>query len=113
MQDGTEISGTRQFSKPDCSMHRNNGSNNLSECQKKKNEADRNSTMGIIGHFIPNCEADGTFSATQCHGSTGHCWCAMQDGTEISGTRNQFPKPDCSKHRNIGYMKSKPGDPLP
>merc|ERR1712015_16497 len=24
MQDGTEISGTRQFSKPDCSKHRNN-----------------------------------------------------------------------------------------
>ena len=30
---------------------------------------------GAIGAFIPECESDGSFSATQCWGSIGYCWC--------------------------------------
>jgi hypothetical protein len=40
-----------------------------------------------LGAFVPQCDADGTFSALQCDGSTGACWCARDDGTELTGTR--------------------------
>ena len=33
------------------------------------------SSPGLLGAFVPQCEADGSFSQIQCHGSTGYCWC--------------------------------------
>ena len=51
----------------------------------------------MVGNFIPTCDADGTYSSMQCHGSTGYCWCVTQDGTEIEGT-SAAPweeRPDC------------------
>ena len=71
--------------------------NQMTECQKLKEIADQNSARHMLGHFTPTCEADGSFSATQCHGSTGFCWCATPDGTEVSGTRTRAQKkPDCT-----------------
>jgi len=68
----------------------------MTECQKLKEVADQKSRH-MLGHFTPTCEADGSFSATQCHGYIGFCWCATPDGTEVSGTRTRAQKkPDCT-----------------
>ena len=61
----------------------------MTKCQKLKSEADEKTAGGNVGHFTPACEADGTFAAVQCWGSTGYCWCALPDGTEVDGTRTR------------------------
>ena len=70
-----------------------------------KADADRRSAAGIIGHFTPSCDADGSFSAEQCHGSTGQCWCVKEDGSEVMGTRLNpgelaVVRRDCRLNRN-------------
>ena len=42
------------------------------------------------GAFIPQCDEQGDFMPVQCHASTGACWCANSDGTEIDGTRGMY-----------------------
>ncbi|GFS33298.1 putative neurotoxin LTDF S-18, partial [Trichonephila inaurata madagascariensis] len=39
---------------------------------------------GLVGNFIPTCNEDGTYARKQCHGSTGYCWCADENGNKIS-----------------------------
>ncbi|KAK2510267.1 Spock1 [Columba guinea] len=41
------------------------------------------------GAFIPRCNEEGYYKATQCHGSTGQCWCVDKYGNEIAGSRKQ------------------------
>ena len=41
----------------------------------------------LLGAFIPQCTEDGYYEASQCHGSTGHCWCVTKEGEELQGTR--------------------------
>lgn len=41
------------------------------------------------GAFIPRCNDEGYYKATQCHGSTGQCWCVDKYGNEIAGSRKQ------------------------
>ncbi|XP_039208911.1 nidogen-1 isoform X1 [Crotalus tigris] len=41
-----------------------------------------------IGQFIPQCDIYGNYLPTQCHPSTGYCWCVDRDGNEIDGTRS-------------------------
>jgi len=40
-----------------------------------------------IGMYIPSCDEKGKYSKRQCHGSTGQCWCAVESGAEVPGTR--------------------------
>ncbi|KAI0227750.1 hypothetical protein LSAT2_021755 [Lamellibrachia satsuma] len=40
-----------------------------------------------LGAYTPHCTHDGAFKSTQCHSSSGYCWCVNHDGTEIAGTR--------------------------
>ncbi|XP_075388285.1 nidogen-1 [Tenrec ecaudatus] len=48
------------------------------------------------GLFVPECDEHGQYSPTQCHGSTGYCWCVDQDGREMEGTRTRFGvQPPC------------------
>merc|ERR1712072_135409 len=42
---------------------------------------------GSVGAYIPSCKPDGTYKTTQCHGSTGFCWCVNSKGKEIKGTK--------------------------
>jgi len=53
---------------------------------------------GLIGEFVPQCEEDGSYSPTQCWGSTGYCWCVDENGVEVPGTAIQIwvGDPDCS-----------------
>uniref|UniRef100_A0A2I3GRT3 Nidogen 1 n=1 Tax=Nomascus leucogenys TaxID=61853 RepID=A0A2I3GRT3_NOMLE len=41
------------------------------------------------GLFVPECDAHGHYAPTQCHGSTGYCWCVDRDGREVEGTRTR------------------------
>ena len=88
--EGEEVQGSRQFG----SENVNCGSGQT-ECQRRKEAGDLKSSRGVVGHFTPSCEADGSFSKVQCHGSTGYCWCAEGNGKEIEGTRIRFSEPNC------------------
>lgn len=48
------------------------------------------------GSYIPRCTEEGYFKPTQCHGSTGQCWCVDKYGNEIAGSRKQG-NPNCGK----------------
>lgn len=39
------------------------------------------------GMYVPSCDEQGKYSKQQCHGSTGQCWCAVESGAEVPGTR--------------------------
>uniref|UniRef100_H0XBU7 Nidogen-1 n=1 Tax=Otolemur garnettii TaxID=30611 RepID=H0XBU7_OTOGA len=41
------------------------------------------------GLFVPECDEHGHYVPTQCHGSTGYCWCVDRDGREVEGTRTR------------------------
>ncbi|XP_034461007.1 SPARC-related modular calcium-binding protein 1-like isoform X2 [Hippoglossus hippoglossus] len=47
--------------------------------------------------FIPECTADGRYSAVQCHTATGYCWCVrVESGRPLSGTSARNRIPDCT-----------------
>ncbi|XP_030621250.1 testican-1 [Chanos chanos] len=50
----------------------------------------------LIGVYIPRCTEEGYFKPTQCHGSTGQCWCVDKYGNEIAGSRKQG-NPTCDE----------------
>ncbi|XP_077780669.1 testican-1 isoform X2 [Podarcis muralis] len=58
-----------------------------------QNEMNRIQKLGkgksLMGTFIPRCNEEGYYKATQCHGSTGQCWCVDKYGNEIAGSRKQ------------------------
>uniref|UniRef100_A0A2K6V4M9 Nidogen 1 n=1 Tax=Saimiri boliviensis boliviensis TaxID=39432 RepID=A0A2K6V4M9_SAIBB len=41
------------------------------------------------GLFVPECDEHGHYAPTQCHGSTGYCWCVDREGRELEGTRTR------------------------
>lgn len=48
------------------------------------------------GLFVPECDEHGQYMPTQCHGSTGYCWCVDRDGREVEGTRTRpGTRPPC------------------
>jgi len=47
-----------------------------------------------IGAFYPECDDAGYYKLTQCHSSTGFCWCVDKHGVEYANTRIHG-KPDC------------------
>jgi len=82
-QNGVEINGTRQG--PGASTGLTCGTVELTPCQSEAALAA--SLTYIIAPYIPQCEADGSYSPKQCHGSIGSCWCVNENGVEIEGTR--------------------------
>nr|XP_058947870.1 thyroglobulin-like isoform X2 [Pocillopora verrucosa] len=67
----------------------------LTECQQKAYQATH---PALVGAFIPQCNADGSYALVQCWGSTGYCWCASEDGSEWPGTRVRG-KPNCDANK--------------
>ena len=63
------------------------------KCEQLSSQGSEN---GLVGAFVPQCNADGSFNSEQCWGSTGYCWCVDEYGKEIPGTKIRG-KPDCSK----------------
>jgi len=79
-QAGSEITGTRTSPGEipfDC--------DHVPLCLQQRTGTARK--FGAIGAFRPKCEEDGSFSARQCSGSTGYCWCVSNTGVEIEGSR--------------------------
>ncbi|XP_019625092.1 PREDICTED: uncharacterized protein LOC109470569 [Branchiostoma belcheri] len=37
----------------------------------------------LVGAFVKQCAADGSYETTQCHGSTGYCYCARPDTGDV------------------------------
>ncbi|KAM6433343.1 nidogen-1 [Rhynochetos jubatus] len=70
----------------------------LGEVEKTKCQREREVALGSGGtffpreirggHFIPQCDEHGNYLPTQCHASSGYCWCVDRDGNEIDGTRS-------------------------
>lgn len=47
--------------------------------------------------FVPECTADGRYSAVQCHTATGYCWCVRVDsGRPLPGTSARNRIPECT-----------------
>ncbi|WAR04196.1 SAX-like protein [Mya arenaria] len=40
-------------------------------------------SSGLLGTFVPECDADGMYTPRQCQGS--ECYCVRKDGTKIEG----------------------------
>ncbi|KAI4831464.1 hypothetical protein KUCAC02_001004 [Chaenocephalus aceratus] len=53
----------------------------------------------IVGAYAPQCDANGQYTSSQCHGSSGHCWCVDERGQERTGTRTPpgAPRKDCDR----------------
>lgn len=66
-------------------------------CQTEKSKIQSQSRKkSLIGSYIPRCTDEGYFKPTQCHGSTGQCWCVDKYGNEIAGSRKQG-NPNCDE----------------
>lgn len=46
----------------------------------------------LPGRFSPDCDRDGNYKPSQCHVSSGVCWCVDSQGQEIPGTRGRGSK---------------------
>uniref|UniRef100_A0A7N4V1Y6 SPARC (osteonectin), cwcv and kazal like domains proteoglycan 1 n=1 Tax=Sarcophilus harrisii TaxID=9305 RepID=A0A7N4V1Y6_SARHA len=57
------------------------------------------------GTFIPRCNDEGYYKATQCHESTGQCWCVDKYGNELVGSRKQGAV-NCEEQENSGDFGS-------
>ncbi|GFU73479.1 hypothetical protein TNCV_137651 [Trichonephila clavipes] len=42
----------------------------------------------LVGNYHPQCEKDGTYKRTQCHGGMGYCWCVDENGKKINNSLN-------------------------
>lgn len=77
-------------------------STGFSKCQKQRLEAlgthslDEKPAHPIVGRFVPQCAADGSFEEVQCYGSTGYCWCVGVEGNPVLGTMIRG-LPHCNK----------------
>uniref|UniRef100_A0A8C9CU43 SPARC (osteonectin), cwcv and kazal like domains proteoglycan 3 n=1 Tax=Phocoena sinus TaxID=42100 RepID=A0A8C9CU43_PHOSS len=43
----------------------------------------------LLGQYVPQCDADGYYKPTQCHGGAGQCWCVDRYGREVVGSRRR------------------------
>ena len=50
-----------------------------------------------LGTFMPTCKKNGEFKETQCHGSTGYCWCVDENGKRVQGIVPAEEDLDCEK----------------
>ncbi|XP_039630048.1 testican-1 isoform X2 [Polypterus senegalus] len=66
-------------------------------CQNEMNRIQNQSRRkALVGVFVPRCNEEGYYKPTQCHGSTGQCWCVDKYGNEIAGSRKQG-NPTCDE----------------
>ena len=73
-----------------------------SKCEKERDAVTNGSLL--VGAFTPQCEDDGSYSAVQCHGSTGYCWCVDGEGNKLVETEIKFDTPNCTKGETCTIM---------
>ncbi|XP_069001154.1 nidogen-1 [Embiotoca jacksoni] len=83
------------------------------ERTKTQCETHRDSLLGVtefgprgprrpVGQYVPTCDGNGNYEATQCHDSTGRCWCVDRNGQEIPGTSSRpGSRPMCIDHGGV------------
>ncbi|XP_062417347.1 nidogen-2 isoform X2 [Pungitius pungitius] len=128
---GQERAGTRtpagttrtDCSKPDEPEHPK------THCEHHRDRVQTTSPEGypIVGAYVPQCDDNGQYTPSQCHSSTGHCWCVDGNGQERAGTRTpagttptdcskpdepQRPKTHCEHHRDRVQTTSPEGYPI-
>nr|XP_043905348.1 nidogen-2 isoform X2 [Solea senegalensis] len=98
-------------------------------CEQHRDSVQTTSPEGypILGVFVPECDANGQYKPSQCHSSTGHCWCVDSSGQERAGTRTPpgtqsvdcdkpdepaRPKTHCEHHRDSVQTTSPEGYPI-
>ena len=69
-------------------------------CKKKRDKILASFPKPPPGMFVPQCREDGGYQPSQCHGSTGFCWCVDEYGNELTGTRVRGPL-NCSGKLHI------------
>ncbi|XP_071965848.1 uncharacterized protein [Antedon mediterranea] len=86
--------------KADCSQYINVEEIELTHCQQKRKEY---LDAGLIGGLEPQCEDDGSYVVSRCHGGTGFCFCVDEIGEIIEGTTMDVRgvKADCSQYIQI------------
>ncbi|XP_069773131.1 nidogen-2 isoform X2 [Narcine bancroftii] len=119
-ENGQEVIGTRTppgASQPHCGLPAiNERPKTACEEQRERlqDQLNANGAESLVGLHILQCDDEGNFRPTQCHSSTGYCWCVDGRGQEIHGTRvtpgtrqphcglpeaNERPKSACEQHR--------------
>uniref|UniRef100_A0A5F5PU89 Nidogen 1 n=1 Tax=Equus caballus TaxID=9796 RepID=A0A5F5PU89_HORSE len=84
----------------ECSIGFRGDGRTCSEAEKTRCQHEREHILGAAGAadpqrprppglFVPECDEHGHYTPTQCHGSTGYCWCVDRDGREVEGTRTR------------------------
>ena len=68
-----------------------------SKCEKELESA---LASPMPGGDTPRCDEDGSYSAKQCHSSSGYCWCVTRHGKVIPSTKLRFQQPNCSHGKN-------------
>lgn len=100
----------------------------LTEVEKTRCQLEREHILGAAGMadsqrplppglFVPECDEHGYYVPTQCHGSTGYCWCVDRDGRELEGTRTRpGMRPPCKLGDSVCLglsLRKAPGDQSP
>ncbi|XP_028318693.1 LOW QUALITY PROTEIN: nidogen-2 [Gouania willdenowi] len=98
------------------------------QCENHRDGVHSSEGPPVVGAYVPQCDAEGRYTALQCHASTGHCWCVDSRGTERAGTRTppgtaprdcdrpdepQRPKTQCEQHRERVQSPGPEGRPVP
>jgi hypothetical protein len=88
----------------------------LTPCQLSRARVSSGGELRLLGQFMAACDDDGGFSARQCHGSTGYCWCVNRAGAQIPGTEqppwgDPVTEDGCQEHRrnDTAYSPPPPG----
>jgi len=80
---GFEVKGSRIKGRPSCGKE--------PPCKKERDKILASFPKPPPGMIIPQCREDGGYQASQCHGSTGFCWCVDEYGNELTDTRIRGP----------------------
>jgi len=76
---GYEVKGSRIKGRPSCGKE--------PACKMTRDKILASFPQPPPGMFVPQCREDGGYQDSQCHGSTGFCWCVDEYGNELTGTR--------------------------
>lgn len=59
----------------------------LTKCQQERQQSLGWRGRPAPGVFVPECDTNGEYKSTQCHESSGLCWCVDAGGNEVPRTR--------------------------
>jgi len=115
---GEEVEGTRKgpseghvSCEPNLTTGASFNEESATSCQRLMNTQTQHllgADSPIVGFWTVSCEVDGSFTPSQCHPSTGMCWCVDEDGTTLPGSTSVpgAPRTPCGVSRTCSDIKS-------